>query len=75
MNITVEEWTKSLVGKKATADHPITCLNPEKVFEIKYVRTEIGHSMDIDGLECHVYVRGENTMWFHGKLVTVIEGE
>lgn len=44
------------VGCMVTADHPITCLNPDKVFEVSEVRYSGDGSM--------FDVRGENTCWF-----------
>lgn len=54
---------KCFIGKKVKVDHPITVLNPDEFFEIKYVRIEGSV------LEPRIYVRGETTMWFSSKLI------
>ena len=48
-----------LIGLEVRADHPITCLNPEKSFKIFDAKIE----------DDKLYVRGQNTMWFHSGLV------
>lgn len=50
-----------LIGLTVAANHPITCLNPNKFFKIHEVRIE----------NDKLYVRGENTMWFHADLITL----
>lgn len=53
-----EDWTAiPNYGAYVEADHPITCLNPTKAFEVRYVKSEHGAW----------YVRGENTCWFNVK--------
>ncbi len=42
----------------AEADHPITCLNPDRYFHVIDWKTEGGK----------LYVRGEKTMWFSSGL-------
>lgn len=53
-----------LVGLEVKADHPITCLNPTETFLIRYAK------IDERG---KLYVRGEETMWFHASLITRAE--
>jgi len=59
--LTIENLARTLIGKTAKADHPITCLNPNETFTIIEVRTEADH----------ISVRGENTCWFGQNLVSV----
>jgi hypothetical protein len=47
------------------AEHPVTVLNPEKVFEVH----------EVDFRNGRFYVRGENTMWFGVGLVKPVDGE
>jgi hypothetical protein len=54
----VKYWLK---GQLASANHPITVLNPDKYFTITDVRVTEGR----------IYVRGENTMWFSQSLIKV----
>lgn len=61
MKPSINNLMNTLIGKKAKADHPITCANPEEYFIIKEVR--IDHDV--------VFVRGEKTMWFGESLVEV----
>ena len=42
------------IGTYVEADHPITCLNPTKAFEVRFVDCVRGHWL----------VRGDNTCWF-----------
>jgi hypothetical protein len=53
------EGLRALIGLTVSADHALTCLNPDKTFVIRHVKAEHGN----------LYVRGENTMWFHGGLI------
>lgn len=50
-----------LVGLPAKANHPITVLNPDKVFTIKEVKIENNT----------IFVRGEKTMWFGESLIKI----
>lgn len=43
-----------LIGKIAKANHPITCLNPEKTFTV--------HDVKYDNDT--IWIRGRNTCWF-----------
>ncbi len=61
MLLTMENLVQSVVGMRAQADHPITCLNPEPYFTIKEARIEDGR----------ISVRGENTCWFGQGMVCV----
>lgn len=54
--------TKWLIGLEVRADHPITCLNPEPTFKISEVKIE----------NDKLYVRGEQTMWFHGGMIASV---
>lgn len=58
----VENLVASLIGMRASANHPITCLNPDPYFIVKEARLES------DG---RVSVRGEKTMWFGEGIVHV----
>lgn len=60
MKHNILEWLK---GKLVTVDHPITVLNPDKVFEIVEARIDNNH----------IAIRGENTCWFGESLVTFVE--
>lgn len=46
------------LGKTARAKHPITVLNPEPTFIIKYVKVDYLHDGHV------VSVRGDDTCWF-----------
>jgi len=48
------------IGALVSADHPQTCLNPDKQFEV--------YQVQCDGTGW--FVRGENTCWFGLKLIT-----
>lgn len=54
----VKHWLK---GQTASANHPITPLNPGERFTIHDVKIEDGR----------IYVRGKNTMWFAQELIKV----
>lgn len=54
-----EPTIEFLKGVKVKADHPITVLNPDPVFEIREVEIRNGN----------LYCRGENTMWFGAGLL------
>lgn len=60
-DISSKEVLNSLIGKTATADHPITCANPDIEFIIHDVKLERGI----------VFVRGENTMWFGESMINI----
>lgn len=60
---------KLLVGKRAKANHPITCLNPDETFIIFEVRAE--YRTDIQ--KTVVQVRGENTMWWGNGAWELVE--
>lgn len=57
------EW---LIGIEVQADHPQTCLNPSKTFRVHEAR------IDENG---RLFVRGEETMWFHGGLISLFNKE
>lgn len=42
----------------AEADHPVTCLNPDRYFRVIYWKAEGGK----------LYVRGKKGMWFNSSL-------
>ena len=48
------------VGSYVKADHPLTVLNPTKVFEVVEVKSESGR----------FYARGKHTMWFGVGMLT-----
>lgn len=52
----------SLIGKLASANHPLTCLNPEETFEIVDVKIENSEHHNFGKIS----VRGEETCWFTG---------
>jgi|GEM_PF-5528394 len=52
-----------ILGKKVSADHPITVLNPAKIFEIT----------EVNIFNKRIYVKGKNTMWFDEGLIDVIK--
>lgn len=51
-----------LVGKEVEASHPITCLNPEKIFVVSEAIIK----------DNRIFVRGENTMWFGQSMITIV---
>lgn len=53
------EVVKWLIGIEVAADHPVTCLNPAPTFQIFEAEIRRGA----------LYVRGEETMWFHHGLI------
>jgi hypothetical protein len=53
-----------LIGLEVRPDHPVTCLNPALTFKI--------YEAKID--DNKLYVRGENTMWFHGGMIALLHG-
>lgn len=50
-----------LIGLEVIADHPITCANPSPTFRIYEARIR----------NDKLYVRGAETMWFHGDLISL----
>lgn len=56
-----------LVGKKATANHPITTLNPDKEFNIESVKIEGENE------EMRVFIRGSETCWFGANMWKLVE--
>lgn len=50
-----------LIGLKVQADHPTTCLNPSPTFIIHDAKLDHGK----------LYVRGKETMWFHGGMISL----
>ena len=61
MKPTINNLVATLIGKRAKAYHPITCLNPTEFFEIRFVKIE----------NDKVFCRGENTCWFGENMLTV----
>ncbi len=55
-----------LVGKKATANHPITTLNPDINFQIVSVKIE-GEDENQ-----RIFVRGSETCWFGSSMWKLI---
>ena len=55
-----------LVGKKATANHPITSLNPSKEFSI------VGVKIEGDDDDQKLFVRGDETCWFGSNMWKLI---
>lgn len=64
MKPTIDNLMNLLIGKRAKANHPITCLNPEEYFIIYEVKLE-----NDDG---RIFCRGENTCWFSANMLEVI---
>lgn len=60
-DITHNEVLNNLIGKTATAEHPITCANPDLEFIITDVKLDRGI----------LFVRGENTMWFGESMINI----
>jgi hypothetical protein len=61
MNLNLNNLVKSLIGRRARANHPITVCNPEEFFIICDAKLEHGK----------LSVRGENTIWFVNGMVEV----
>lgn len=50
------------IGCQAQANHPQTCLNPDKTFKIKEVKIE----------DDNIWFRGEHTCWFGSGMIEFI---
>lgn len=62
----LENLKNFLLGMRVSADHPITGMNPTPEFVIVEVKNE----------DNHIYVRGQNTMWFGmGKIKNLMKFE
>lgn len=58
-----KEGIKWLIGLEVSADHPITAANPSINFIIYDAMIE----------NDKLYVRGEETIWFHGDLINTVK--
>lgn len=52
------------VGTRVKANHPITVLNPEETFLVKYMKFEQGRNV--------CFVRGDLTCWFRADQVKIV---
>jgi hypothetical protein len=65
MLLTLDNLVKSIVGRRAKAQHPITVVNPDEFFTISDVKIE----------NYKIYVRGENTIWFGEGMVELCDND
>lgn len=64
MILSLNNLLKALIGKQAKANHPINICNPSEFFIISDVKMTENEK---------IAVRGENTIWFIGSMVEIIE--
>jgi hypothetical protein len=67
MKPSVDNLLRTLIGRTAEADHPVTVLNPSKTFRIDDVKLERR------GKDMKVFVKGIHTCWFGEEMIKVLD--
>ncbi len=60
------------VGSIVKVSHPITVLNPDEYFEIKFMEVKF-QRMTNNTMRTRAWIRGDNTMWFAADMIVDVK--